>query len=111
MPLVVMGLTSGNSGRQRQNRFGPIQSLDLALFIYAHDNGPVRRIQIQAHDIPHFSTNCGSLENLKFSTRCGCNPNACQIRTIAFCDSPVSAAMSRVLQWVLLLGISSSVLV
>src|SRR6476646_6160380 len=24
-----------------------------------------------------FSTNCGSLENLKFSTRCGCNPKAC----------------------------------
>ena len=35
-----------------------------------------------------FSTNCGSFENLKFATRCGCNPNACQIRTIALCDSP-----------------------
>src|SRR5215471_19220703 len=52
-----------------------------------------------------FSTNCGSLENLKFSTRCGCNPNACQIRTIAFCDRPVSAAISRVLQCVLFFGL------
>ena len=30
-----------------------------------------------------FSTNCGSLENLKFSTRWGCNPKAGQIRTMA----------------------------
>src|SRR5262249_53582417 len=40
-----------------------------------------------------FSTNWGSLENLKFSTRCGCNPKACQMRTMAVCDSPVSAAI------------------
>ena len=58
-----------------------------------------------------FSTNCGSLENLKFSTRCGCNPKACQIRTMAFCDKPVSSAIRRVLQCVLLAGIDSSVLV
>ncbi len=58
-----------------------------------------------------FSTNCGSLENLKFSTRCGCRPNACQIRTMAFCDRPVSAAIRRVLQCVLLAGIDSKVLV
>src|SRR5438270_41663 len=56
-----------------------------------------------------FSTNCGSLENLKFSTRCGCNPKACQIRTMAVCDSPVFPAISRLLQWVLLSGIDSSV--
>src|SRR5713226_5925512 len=53
----------------------------------------------------------GSLENLKFSTRCGCNPNACQIRTMAFCDRPISWAMRRVPQCVLLDGIVSSVLV
>src|SRR5437660_1837835 len=58
---------------------------------------------------PTFSTNCGSLENLKFSTRCGCNPKACQIRTMAVCDSPVFPAISRLLQWVLLSGIDSSV--
>ena len=58
-----------------------------------------------------FSTNCGSVENLKFSTRSACNPKAWQIRTMAFCDRPVSAAMSRVLQCVPLAGIDSSVLV
>jgi hypothetical protein len=58
-----------------------------------------------------FSTNCGSLENLKFSTRCGCNPNARQIRTMAVCVRPVFCAMSRVLQCVLLSGIDSNVLV
>src|SRR6266849_10637494 len=56
-----------------------------------------------------FSTNCGSLENLKFSTRCGCNPKARQIRTMAVCESPVFSAISRVLQCVLLTGMDSSV--
>src|SRR3954453_23282877 len=56
-----------------------------------------------------FSTNCGSLENLKFSTRCGCNPKARQIRTMAVCDSPVLCAINRVLQCVLLAGIYSNV--
>jgi hypothetical protein len=58
-----------------------------------------------------FSTNCGSLENLKFSTRCGCRPKARQMRTIAVCDRPVFCAISRVLQCVLLAGIDSSVCV
>lgn len=48
-----MGLTSGNSRRQGQNRFGPIQCLDLALFIHAQDNGPVRWIEVKAHNISH----------------------------------------------------------
>src|SRR5215469_8779750 len=58
-----------------------------------------------------FSTNCGSLENLKFSTRCGCSPKARQIRTMAVCERPVFCAIIRVLQWVLWAGIDSSVLV
>src|SRR6476646_1410825 len=58
-----------------------------------------------------FSTNWGSLETLKFSTRCGCRPKARQIRTMAFCDRPVSSAIRRVLQCVLLAGIDSNVFV
>src|SRR5215471_10707259 len=53
MPLIIMGLTSRNSRRQGQNRFGPIQRLDLALFIHAQDNGPVRWIEIKGYDISH----------------------------------------------------------
>ena len=41
----------------------------------------------------------------------GCNPKARQIRTIAFCGRPISSAMRRVLQCVLLAGIDSSVFV
>ena len=60
---------------------------------------------------PTFSTNCGSLENLKFSTRCGCNPKARQMRTMAVCDRPVCLAIRRVLQCVALAGIDSKVFV
>ena len=53
MALVIVGLTSGNTRRQGQNRFGSIQRLDLALLIHAQYNGAVGRIQLQAHDISH----------------------------------------------------------
>src|ERR1039458_10451741 len=35
-----------------------------------------------------FSRKKESVDNLKFSRRCGCNPKACQIRTTARCDKP-----------------------
>src|SRR5438445_11921574 len=58
-----------------------------------------------------FSTNGGSLENLKFSTRCGCNPKARQIRTITVWERHVLLAISPLLQCVVVLGIDSTVVV
>lgn len=58
-----------------------------------------------------FSTKSGSVESLNVSLRCGCNPKVFQIRTIADCERPVSAAISRVLQCVAFLGRDVSVLV
>src|SRR6202048_5430383 len=53
MPLVILRLPSGDARRQRENRFGPIQSLYLALFIHAQYNRAVRRVQVQGHEVPH----------------------------------------------------------
>jgi hypothetical protein len=53
MPLVIMRLPSGNARPQRQNRFGPIQRLDLTLFIHAQHDGTIRWVQVQANDVPH----------------------------------------------------------
>jgi hypothetical protein len=47
-----------------------------------------------------FSPNNGSEDSLKFSTRWGCRPKACQIRTMAVCESPIFLAVCRVVQWV-----------
>ena len=47
-----------------------------------------------------FSTNKGSLESFQCSTRCGCSPNARQIRETVDCDSPVRLAICRVDQCV-----------
>jgi hypothetical protein len=44
MPLVIMRLPGGDARCQRQNRFGPIQRLDLTLFIYTQHDGAVRRV-------------------------------------------------------------------
>jgi hypothetical protein len=41
----------------------------VAFFVYAKDNRAIRRIQVQAHDVPHFLDELRVFENLKFSTR------------------------------------------
>jgi hypothetical protein len=53
VPLVIVRLARRDTGRQRQNRFGPIQRLHLAFFIHSQHNGAIRRIEVQAHDVPH----------------------------------------------------------
>jgi hypothetical protein len=53
--------------------------------------------------------NCGSLESFHVSWRCGCSPNALQIRSTADCVSPTSLAIERVDQCVASLGVVSSV--
>src|SRR5512142_825480 len=56
-----------------------------------------------------FSTNNGSLDSLNVSVRCGCNPNACQIRPIVDRDKPERAAILRLDQCVAFSGADSSV--
>jgi hypothetical protein len=50
MALEITGLARGDTWRYRQNRFRPNQRLHLTFFIHAQDDGPVRRIQVQAHN-------------------------------------------------------------
>jgi hypothetical protein len=57
-----------------------------------------------------FATSSGSLESLNISCRCGCKPNARQMRGTAVCDKPVSRAMLRLLQCVASAGTLSNVL-
>ena len=57
-----------------------------------------------------FSTNIGSVESLNVSCRCGCSPNARQMRRIAFWVMPISRAISRALQRVAPTGMDFSVL-
>jgi hypothetical protein len=58
-----------------------------------------------------FSTNCGSVESLKLSLRCGCSENAFQMRCTVETDRPDAFAIERVLQCVARDGIVSSVCV
>ncbi len=54
VPPVVMCLTFGNARPERQNRLRTVQGLDLAFLIHAEYQGFIRRVQVQAHDVPHF---------------------------------------------------------
>ena len=56
-----------------------------------------------------FSTNNGSLDNLKVSVRCGCNPKAVHMRRIVVCEKPVWAPMERIDQCVASAGVERSV--
>ena len=53
--------------------------------------------------------NCGSRLSFHESCRCGCNPNARQIRDTADCDIPSSAESDRVDQCVASVGVVSNV--
>jgi integrase len=54
VPLIVMGLPRGYTGRQGQYRLGAVQCLSLAFFVDTQHDGPIRRVQVQAHNIAHF---------------------------------------------------------
>jgi hypothetical protein len=56
------------------------------------------------------SMNCGSLDSFQVCWRCGCSPNARQIRSTADWVSPTSLAIERVDQCVASRGVVSSVL-
>src|SRR3954452_16342460 len=71
IPLVIMRLSCRYAWSERQYRLRAVQRLDLTLFIDAPYDRMIWRIHIQSHNVPHLLHNCGSLENLKFSTRCG----------------------------------------
>ena len=55
MPNVVMGAFLGRIERDRQHRLGPVQRLDLRLFIHRQHHRPTRRVQVQPHDIEQMS--------------------------------------------------------
>ena len=64
----------------------------------------VRRVQSSPTMSRTFSINCGSVDNLNVSVRCGWSPKACQIRKIAVRLRPLLAAIERTLQCVALRG-------
>jgi len=52
MPTVVMGAPFDLPGSHREDGLCAIQRLDLGLLIDAQDQSTLRRIEVQAHDIP-----------------------------------------------------------
>ena len=59
VPFVIVGPLFRQTGPERQNRLRPVQGLHLRFFIHAQHNGMFRRIQIQAHDVPHLLNQLG----------------------------------------------------
>src|ERR1700682_2988341 len=51
---VVVGYAFDITPSHRQHRLGPLQRLDLALFVHTQHQGLVRRIEIEPGDVAHF---------------------------------------------------------
>jgi hypothetical protein len=64
MPDVVVGAFLGRVERDRQQRLGPVQRLDLGLLVDRKDHGATGRVEIEPDDVATFSANAGSLLTL-----------------------------------------------
>ena len=66
---VIMGVPFGLARAQGQKRSGAVQGLDLGLLVYAQDQRPVRRVEVEPHNIPHLLNEEGirRLELTQFS--------------------------------------------
>ena len=84
-PIVVRA-PLGLAGPQRQEWLRAVERLDLGLLVHAQHDRPIGRLKLarsSGYDpgmSRTFSTNSGSVESLNVSCRCGCSPNACQMR-------------------------------
>ncbi len=53
IPDIIMGSPLHLSGPHRQNRLFPIQSLNLRFLIDTQNQGSIRRVQVEPHNIPN----------------------------------------------------------
>ena len=49
--LVIVRLARGQAGTQRKDRLCPVQRLNLTFLVHAQNNGVIRWVQIQPHNI------------------------------------------------------------
>jgi hypothetical protein len=97
---VVMGYPRRRRGQDPQAGRGPLQRLDLAFLINRENQGLVRRMEIQAHDITDLLDELRVRRQLPCLHQAGLRPNARQIRETADWLIPVAAAIDRVDQCV-----------
>src|SRR5947208_8959351 len=109
MTFVIMRLPGRHTGRQRKNRLRTVQRLDLTLLIHAQHDRMIRRIHIQPHDVPHLLHELRVFGELKVFHPMRLQSESMPDPYNGGLRQPCFPAISRLLQWVLLSGIDSSV--
>lgn len=71
----------GKSGRAREG-------LHRELLVNAEHDRLVARIEVAAHAVSNLLGSWGSAKNRRTTVRCGCRPNARQMRLTADCVKP-----------------------
>ena len=96
-----MGSPSREAGTQRQEGPRALEGWHLAFLVDAQHQRTVGGLRYRPTISRTFSTNWGSADSLKVSTRCAWRPNVCQIRAIVAFDRPTAAPKVRVLHCVI----------
>jgi hypothetical protein len=110
VPLVVMGHGSGAALLERQPGLGPVERLDLALFVDAEHDSVRRRIDVEPDDVAQLADEVGVVgHNLNCRTRCGWSPCARQMRCAELMLTPAASAIAPPVQCVASGGGSSLV--
>ena len=109
MAELVVGTPLGLPRLERQERLRSLEGLHGRLLVDAEHHRIFGRIQVQADHIANLLDQLWVGGSSKTSVRCGCSPNARQMRLTADCVSPIFLAMLRVLQCVAPSGLLSSV--
>ena len=77
---VVVSAGAVMADAQRQVGLGPLQRLALAFLVTAQHQGPIRRTQVQADDVPELDLKLRSRDSLKVRITCGLISLAAQSR-------------------------------
>ena len=108
MPFVIVRAPLDLSRPHRQHRLCTIQRLNLGFLVHTEDDCLVGGFMYSPTMSRTFSISNGSVDSLNVSLRCGCRPNARQIRCIVVRPSPLAFAIPRLLQCVSPRGVFSA---
>ena len=100
MPVVLEAVTFGASGRKRQNRIEPIESLNGSFFIDAEYSRVLRRVQVQTENVGRFAFELGIIAGQVTFQAVGLQTGLLHTRCTASSVTPSAAASLRQLQCV-----------